>query len=145
MDSMTVYVIFITKITFTCIVNALDLNIDEPKSNSILKGNKRFVETRVLISINFLSTFTPKDPSLGRGGGGPRVFIVSLIDHSLSFTQKVSQLQNYTDFRKQEGIEPDLDAFWAVVNDPKYIEYNSGNIQNAVDRLELLRSDLEIS
>ena len=86
MDSMTVYVIFITKITFTCIVNALDLNIDEPKSNSILKGNKRFVEWRVLILIDFLPTSNPKGPPLGRGCGGSRFYFVALIDHFISFT-----------------------------------------------------------
>lgn len=39
--------------TVTCDIDALDLHIDAPKSNPILKGNKGFVEIRVLILIHF--------------------------------------------------------------------------------------------
>ena len=77
----------ITTSTYTCISDALDLPIDEPKSNSILKGNKIFVETRVLIPIFFLSTSIMKESPLGKDCSGPGVFSVGLIDHSLSFTQ----------------------------------------------------------
>lgn len=101
----------ITTRTVTCVSDALDLHIDEPKSNQILKGNKGFVETRVLITIQFLSSSNIKHPPLGRGGGGPGVFIVGLIDHSISFTQKVGGLRNYKDFRRQEGIEINLENF----------------------------------
>ena len=89
-----------TTSTVTCVSDALDLHLDEPKSNPILKENKGFVESKVLIPINFLSTSNPKNPHLGRSGGGLGVFIVGLIDHSLSFTQKFGELQNYKDFRR---------------------------------------------
>ena len=135
----------ITTSTVTCVSDALDLHIDEPKSNPILKGNKGFVETRVLIPIQFLSSSNIKHPPLGRGDGGPGVFIVGLIDHSISFTQKVGGLKNYKDFRRQEGIELNLEDFWEVVNDPNHTERNNENIKNAVDKFELLRNDLEIS
>ena len=50
----------ITTSTVTCVSDALDLHIDEPKSNPILKGNKGFVETRVLIPIQFFIFFKYK-------------------------------------------------------------------------------------
>ena len=75
----------ITRSTVTCVSDALDSYIDEPKSNPILKGNKEFVETRVLIPIYFLSNSNLKHPPLGRDCGGPGVFIVGLIDHSIRF------------------------------------------------------------
>ena len=67
--------------TFTCVCDALDLHVDIPKKNPILNGNDGFIETRVLIPIDFLSTFDSKDSPLGRGRGGPGVYVVALIDH----------------------------------------------------------------
>ena len=95
-------------------------------------------------SNTFLSSSNIKHPPLVRGNGGPGIFIVGLIDHSLSFTQKVGVLPNYKDIRKQEGIELNLNDFWEVVDDPNHIQHHNKNIQNAVDRFELLGNDLKL-
>ena len=104
-----VWDLLITKSTVTCVSHALDLYIDEPKSDPILKGSKGFVKTRVLISIDFLSTLDLKYPPLRGNGGDPGIYIVALIHHSITFTQKVSRFQNCTEFRRREGIELSLD------------------------------------
>ena len=53
-------------------------------------------------------------------------------------------MQNYTEFRRQEGIELSLDDFWKVVNDSNHIQRNNENIKNTLHRFELLRNDIEI-
>ena len=112
---------FIITSTVTCVTDTLDLYIDEPKSNVILGENKGFLETRVLIHIDLLSTSNPNNLLLRRGSGGPKLYIVAFIDNRISFTQKVGGLQNYTDFRRKEKIELSLDDFGRVVNDLNHI------------------------
>ena len=94
----------ITTSTVTCVSDTLDLHIDEPKSDPILKGKKGFVETRVLIPIKILYTSNPENPPLWRGGGSLGVFIVGLINNSLTFSQKVGGLQKYKAFRSKEKL-----------------------------------------
>ena len=63
----------------------------------------------------YLSTWNPEALPLGRGGDSLRFYIVALIDQSISFPQNVGGLQNYTEFRRQEGTESSLDAFSKVL------------------------------
>ena len=49
----SMWAFLITTSTVTCVSDVLDLHVDEPKSNPLLKGNKGFVKTRALTAIHF--------------------------------------------------------------------------------------------
>ena len=75
---------------------------------------------------------------------GPIVYIVTIIDHSISFTQKVGELQHYTELRIQDEIELGLDDSCKVANDPNHIQCDSKNIQHTSQRFKLHKSDIKI-
>ena len=87
-----------------------------------------------------MSTSNPRDQPLGRGDGGPGVYIVALIDHSISFTKKVCGLQRYTEFRREEGIQLSLDDFWEVVNNPNHIRCNDEIVTDVLHIFEELKN-----
>ena len=116
----------------TCIADAVDLHIDKPKKNAFMPENEGFVETRILVAIDFLSTGDRDDPPLGRGGGGPGVYVIALIDHQDSFRKRVGGQMNYTQFRRNQGIQLRVSEFFAVVNDPNHRERTNRDMRNAI-------------
>ena len=118
--------------SITCISDAVDLHRDIPKKNAFMKGNEGFVETRVLIAIDFLSTFDKGDPPLGRGGGGPGVYIVALIDHPDSFRKRVGRVMDYRQFRKEQNIQLRVTDFFQVIENPNCIERSDLNTMAAI-------------
>ena len=106
--------------SMTCISDTVDLHTDIPKKNIFMDGNDGFVETRVLVAMDFLSSFSKKDPHLGHGGGGPGVYVTALIGHSDSFKKKkkkVSGSMDYKSFCKEQGIEVRATKFLDIVAD----------------------------
>ena len=116
----------------TCIADAVDVHIDKPKKNGFMPGNEGFVETRVLVAIDFLSTGDRADPPMGRGGGGPGVYVIALIDHPDTFRRRVAGQMDYTQFRRDQGIQLRVSEFFEVVDDPNHIERTNRDMRNAV-------------
>ena len=116
----------------TCIADAVDVHIDKPKKNGFMPGNEGFVETRVLVAIDFLSAGDRADPPMGRGGGGPGVYVIALIDHQDSFRKRVGGQMNYRQFCRDQGIQLRVSEFFEVVNDPNHRQRTNRDMRNAI-------------
>ena len=120
--------------TTTVIAEAFDLHVDTPKKNPVdhklLSNNKGFVETRVLLPIDRLSSHRKDSASLGRGGAGPGIYVLALIDHSVSFKQKTGL--SYTSFRNCHHLQMTLSQFYEVVNNPNDTELLNENVKSAL-------------
>ena len=84
--------------TVIYVSDALDLHIYELKSNPISKKKKELWKQEFWFLL-ILAASNLKHSLLQRGGGGPEVYIIALIDSSISFSQKVSGLEKFKEFR----------------------------------------------
>ena len=116
----------------TCISDAVDLHTDIPKKNILMKSNDGFVETCVLVGMDFLSSFDKSALPLGRGGGGPGVYVTALIGHSDSFKKKVSGGMDYKSFCRDHGIKLRMSEFFDVVADPCHQDRNNVRLLKAI-------------
>ena len=89
----------------------------------------------------FLFTSNPKGPLLGESCAGSVIYIIKIIDHSNTFTQKIGESKSYTEFKKEENIELIKYGSWKVVHYSSFIQHNNATftvLYTGLKKLEII-------